>query len=100
MITSVIGGGVKYVEKRDVKIQEMGRSGTSTKFRYVSLEVPIVSLTVHHSPDCHGIAGFTVNLADGTDSGLLGKEGYNSNRTTKTIELINPNGFSTYHPDS
>lgn len=63
----------------------MQRGENSTKFRFVSLEVPLESLTVHHSPDCHGIAGFTVNLVDGTNSGLLGKEGYNDNRTTKTI---------------
>jgi len=81
-------------------IQDMSRGGTSAKFRFVSLEVPIESVTVHYSPDCHGLAGFTVNLVDGTNSGLLGKEGYNSNRTTKTIYLIGTNGFSTHHPDS
>jgi hypothetical protein len=78
----------------------MNRGGESDKFRFVSLEVPLVSLTVHYSPDCYGIAGFIVNLADGSSSDLLGKVGTNDNRTTKTIELINPNGFSTRHPDS
>ena len=60
----------------------MQRGCETDKFRFVSLEVPIVSLTVHFSPDCYGLAGFTVNLADGTDSGLLGKVGTNDNRTT------------------
>jgi hypothetical protein len=77
----------------------MSRGGESDKFRFVSLEVPIVSMKVHYSEDCYGLAGFTLNLADGTDSGLLGKEGTNEKKE-KTIELINPNGFSTRHPDS
>jgi hypothetical protein len=99
-ITAALGAGVRYKEKRDQLIQNMERGGTSDKHRFVSLEVPIVSLTVHFSPDCYGLSGFIVNLADGTDSGLLGKVGTNDNRTTKTIELINPSGFSTRHPDS
>ena len=77
----------------------MRRNNETDDFRFVSLEVPIVSMTVHYSEDCYGLAGFTLNLADGTDSGLLGKEGVNEKKT-KTIELINPTGFGTRHPDT
>jgi hypothetical protein len=77
----------------------MSRSNETDDFRFVSLEVPIVSMTVHFSRDCYGLAGFTMNLADGTDSGLLGKEGVNE-KLKETIELINPTGFGTKHPDT
>jgi hypothetical protein len=50
-ITAALGAGVRYKEKRDQLIQNMERGGTSDKHRFVSLEVPIVSLTVHFSPD-------------------------------------------------
>jgi hypothetical protein len=56
-------------------------------------------MTVHFSRDCYGLSGFTLNLADGTDSGLLGKEGVNE-KCVETIELINPTGFGTKHPDT
>ncbi len=56
-------------------------------------------MTVDCSRDCDGLAGFTLNLADGTDSGLLGKEGVNE-KCKETIELINTTGFGTRHPDT
>ena len=92
---------VSYKEKRDLLVQNFNTGNSLDKFRFVSLDVPIKSITVHYSADCYGLTGFEVNLEDGTKSELLGKVGNNShNRTTKELILNAPHTVKSLHPNS
>ena len=71
--------------------------------KFVSLDEHIESITVFYSPDCHGLTGLIVNLENGISSPLIGKLGYNDNRTKKYFNFKNIHGITSVgsrHPDS
>jgi len=91
-----------YEETRKILIHKYSTSNNVVD-KFVSTDSPIKSITVFYSPDCHGCAGLIVNLENGTSSGMLGKEGANSNRTKKDIEFLDiktVTSVGSRHPDS